>query len=88
MLRWIIDRCEGRVDARETPVGYLPYEQDIDTSELDISKETMHELLSIDTARWKIENDHFSEYLDTYGDRVPIALRDEQQRIATELEAM
>ena len=48
----------------------------------------MHKLLSIDVERWKIENDHFSDYLDQYGDRVPAALRAEQQRIATELAAM
>ena len=85
VLRWIIDRCENRVSARETPVGYLPELGDIDTSELDISEETMRDLLSIDIERWKIENDHFAEYLDQYGDRVPEVLRAEQERIAAEL---
>ena len=87
-MRWIIDRCEGRADARETPVGYLPNPGDIDTSELDISPETMQELLSIDVGRWRTENQHFADYLDQYGERVPAALRAEQQRIAAELEKM
>jgi len=85
VLRWIIDRCENRIGARETPVGYLPEAGDIDTSELDISAATMRELTSIDVERWRTENAHFAAYLDTYGDRVPAALRSEQQRIAAEL---
>jgi phosphoenolpyruvate carboxykinase (GTP) len=86
VLRWIIDGCENRVGAKETPVGYLPEDGDIDVSELDISAETMRELTSIDIERWKTENEHFSDYLDSFGDRVPDALRVEQQRVASELE--
>jgi len=85
VLRWIIDRCEERVAARETPIGYMPEAGDIDTSELDISVETMRELTSIDVERWRAENEHFASYLDEYGDRVPAVLRAEQQRIAKEL---
>jgi len=86
VLRWIIDRCENRVGARETAVGYLPEDGDIDTSELDISDEAMRELTSVDVEHWKIENQHFSDYLDTFGGRVPKALRAEQLRVAKELE--
>ena len=88
VLRWIIDRCENRIGAAETPIGYLPLDGDIDTSELDISAETMRELTTIDIERWKTENRNFADYLDTYGDRVLAALRSEQQRIAAELEKM
>jgi phosphoenolpyruvate carboxykinase (GTP) len=86
VLRWIIDRCENRIGAKETPVGYLPKEGDIDISELDISPETMRELTSIDVEHWKKENAHFADYLDSFGERVPEALRDEQQRVAAALE--
>jgi len=86
VLRWIIDRCENRVGAKETPVGYLPDDGDIDISELDISEATMRELTSIDIAHWKTENEHFSDYLDTFGDRVPEALRAEQRRVAAALD--
>jgi phosphoenolpyruvate carboxykinase (GTP) len=86
VLRWIIDRCEDRIDARETPIGYLPRPGDIDTSELDISKATMEELLAVDVDRWKTENAHFGEYLEQFGERVPAELRREQQRLAAALE--
>ena len=88
VLRWIIDRCEGDIGAKETPIGFLPEDGGIDTAELDISDETMNELLRIDVERWRTENQHFGDYLDTFGDRVPEALRVEQQRLAQKLEKL
>ena len=41
---------------------------------------------AIDVEHWKLENQHFAEYLDTFGDRVPEELRAEQQRVAEELD--
>ena len=86
VLRWIIDRCENRVDARETPIGYLPYPTDIDTSDLDVSAQTMEALTSIDADQWRAEMASIGDYLDSYGDRLPAALRAEHQRIAAALE--
>ena len=86
--RWIIDRCEGRVGARETPIGYLPEEGAIDTTDLDISAEIMRVLTSVDVEHWTTENEHFANYLDGYGKHVPQALREQQQRTAKELEEL
>ena len=85
VLRWIIDRCEGRVGAHRTPIGYLPDPGDIDTADLDISDRDMTELTSIDAAQWQAEIASIGEYLDSYGDRLPAALKAEQQRITKEL---
>ncbi len=87
VLRWIIDRCERRVDAVETPIGYLPHAADIDVSDLDISEQTLADLTSIDTAQWQAELASIGEYLESYGDRLPRELRDEQQRVAAALAA-
>ena len=85
VLSWIIERCENRIGAKETPIGFLPEDGDIDTSELEISAETMSELLRVDIEKWQTENSHFGDYLATFGDRVPETLRAEQQRVAREL---
>jgi phosphoenolpyruvate carboxykinase (GTP) len=84
-LRWIIERCEGRVDATETAIGYLPKSEDIDTAQLDISDETMRALTSIDKAQWLEEMSAIGEYLDSYGDRLPKALKAEQQKVVDQL---
>lgn len=85
VLRWIIDRCEGRVAANETPIGYLPHPVDIDTTDLDISDAAMTALTSIDRDQWRAEMESIGEYLDTYGDRLPAALRQQQQDIVKAL---
>ncbi len=86
VLRWIIDRCEGRVDAVETPIGYLPAAGGIDTNDLDISDAALKALTSIDNTQWKAEMASIGEYIESYGERLPDALREEQQRVARELD--
>ena len=88
VLRWIIDRCAGRVGAVETPIGNLPDQENggIDTAGLDISAETMQVLTTVDVEHWRTENAHFAEYLDQYGRHVPAALREQQQKTADELD--
>jgi phosphoenolpyruvate carboxykinase (GTP) len=86
VLRWILDRCENRVGARDTPIGYLPNADDIDTSGLDVKVETMDALLSVNVEQWKQEMDSIGEYLDSYGERLPKGLHDQHQRIVEELQ--
>jgi phosphoenolpyruvate carboxykinase (GTP) len=85
VLRWIIDRCENRVDANETPIGYLPNPEDIDTRDLDISADALAALTSIDLQQWREEMLSVGEYLESYGDRLPDALRQQQQAVVKEL---
>jgi len=86
VLRWIIDRCENRVGARETAVGFLPEIGDIDTRDLDISKETMQALLSVDIGQWQEEMASIGEYLETYGDRLPEALKEVHGKVVSDLQ--
>ena len=86
VLRWIIDRCEGRVGARETAVGFLPEPADIDTKDLDVSEETMQSLLSVDVGQWQQEMTSIGEYLDTYGDRLPEALKQVHEQVVGDLQ--
>ena len=81
VLRWIIDRCKGRVGAVDTPIGFLPEPKDIDTSDLDVSAETMDALLSVDVDQWNAEMDSVGEYLESYGERLPAALRQEHAAV-------
>lgn len=86
VLRWIIDRCEGRVGAKETPIGYLPTAEDLDTSGLDIDAAAIDSLLSIDNAQWRTEFEAIGEYFDEYGDRLPEDLRRQQQKALADLD--
>jgi phosphoenolpyruvate carboxykinase (GTP) len=85
VLRWIIDRCEDRAGAIETPIGYLPKPDDIDLTGADVPRDTLDQLLAVDPASWREEMESIGEYLDDYGDRVPPALRAELDRILSAL---
>src|SRR5690606_4603669 len=75
VLRWIIDRCEGRVGARETPIGFLPRPEDIDSEGLEIDDGVLEVLLSVDVNQWKTEMASIGDYLAGYGDRLPAELK-------------
>ncbi|MEM7432304.1 MAG: phosphoenolpyruvate carboxykinase (GTP) [Pseudomonadota bacterium] len=86
VLQWIIDRCEGRIGAVETPVGHLPETDGIKIDGLDIDAETMKALTTVDLSEWRDEIAAIGEYLESYGDRLPPALLEEQRRVAEALE--
>jgi len=85
VLEWIIDRVENRAGARETPIGFLPHIEDLNTKQLDISAEALDELTSIDVEQWRAEMASILEYLESYGDRLPDELRRQQKIIADAL---
>ena len=55
VLMWILDRCEGKVDAVETPIGYEPKPEDINLEGLDIDVNVVKDLLNVDKDLWKEE---------------------------------
>jgi phosphoenolpyruvate carboxykinase (GTP) len=79
VLRWIIDRCKGKADARDTPIGYLPNAQDLDLRGLEISPAAVQELLAVNPKLWAEEFAGITAYLDEFGERVPQALKAELQ---------
>lgn len=85
VLNWILDRCNGTVGAKETPIGYLPNVNDIPTSGLNVQPKDIEALLQVDNKAWAREFDETGDYLDSYGARLPAALREEHQRTRSKL---
>ena len=52
VLEWIIKRCEGEVDAVETPIGYVPKAEDINLEGTDVTLDTLKEILTVDKETW------------------------------------
>lgn len=69
VLKWIVERCADKVDARETAIGYLPGIKDLDLEDLDISDEEMEEILSVDIDGWKAELESVLAYYKDYDAR-------------------
>jgi phosphoenolpyruvate carboxykinase (GTP) len=81
VLEWIVRRCEGDVEADATPVGRVPRAGDLNIGDINVSPETMDTLLEIDVEAWRDELAAIGEYLESYGERTPAALRAEQERV-------
>ncbi len=77
VIDWILDRCEGKVDARETAIGYLPYAKDININGADITPETLDKLLQVDKTRWAAEAEEIENYYaENFGDTVPVEIKE------------
>ena len=85
VLLWILARCEGKVDARETAIGYVPYAKDINIEGLDITEDTVNELLSVDNEAWLADVENIKEFYDMIGGTVPCELREELSALKSRL---
>ena len=81
VLDWIIDRCEGKVDAQETAIGYLPYADDINLEGLDMTKEDLEKILDVDKAAWEEEFKGVDELYAKFGDTLPEELKAELNNV-------
>ncbi|MGB4609484.1 MAG: phosphoenolpyruvate carboxykinase (GTP) [Saccharofermentanales bacterium] len=89
VLKWIVERCAGKVDAQETAIGYMPSEDDLYLEGLDINHEDMAELLSVDVDGWKAETEsiraHYEDY-DARGGKMPQELYDQLDALIERLD--
>ena len=77
VLMWILSRCEDKVDARETAIGYVPYAKDINVEGLDIDMATLEDLLTVDKSAWLDDIANIKEFYAQVGERVPAELKEE-----------
>ena len=75
VLEWIIKRCEGKADAVETPIGYVPQAEDINLEGLDFSLDTLKSILEVDKDLWRTEADGIAEFYEKFGDKLPAELK-------------
>ena len=77
VLEWIIARCEGKADAAETPIGYVPKPEDINLEGLDLDIDTLRSILEVDKDLWKTEADGIGEFYQKFGDKLPEELKNQ-----------
>ena len=83
VLEWIIKRCEGKVDAEETAIGFVPKGEEIN---LEGIEDEVKEILSVDNSLWEDEAKGIEEFYAKFGDRLPKALSDELNTLKANLE--
>jgi len=86
VLRWILDRCNGKGEAVETPIGFVPTKNAIDRTGIDVSDAAMDQLLRVDHAEWveAVEGQH--QYFEKFGKRLPAGILEEHEALSHRLQ--
>jgi phosphoenolpyruvate carboxykinase (GTP) len=79
-------RVSGKASAQETPIGLIPKPDALDLSNLKLSPGAIEKLLAIDIAGWKEETGRHQQFLDKFGDRMPVALRNQLAQLSANLD--
>lgn len=85
VLEWIINRCEGKADAAEAPIGYLPKPDDINPEGLDFSVDALKSILEVDRDLWLQEVKDIEEFYKKFGDKVPAELKKQLEILKAKL---
>jgi phosphoenolpyruvate carboxykinase (GTP) len=86
VLKWILDRIEGRAGAAETPIGFVPTPESLTLDGMKISRDALDELLRVDPADWAEETRATGEFFAKFGTRLPAAIRAEHEALTSRLQ--
>lgn len=86
VLKWMLERIEGRGKAVETPIGHVPAEGALDLKGLDISGDTVRQLLNVDPAVWADEHEAIGKFFEKFGQRLPQELRQQHEKLGENLQ--
>ncbi|ANS67584.1 phosphoenolpyruvate carboxykinase [Streptomyces lincolnensis] len=85
VLKWIVERLEGRAEGVETPIGILPAKGALDTEGLELAESDLDFLLTVDKEVWREEAALVPDHLNTFGDHTPKELWDEYRALVARL---
>ena len=88
VLKWILERVEGRGAAKETPIGYVPAKNGLTLDGLKVSGEALNELLRVNPADWENELEDSKQFLVKFGARLPREIREEHGKLAKRFEPL
>jgi phosphoenolpyruvate carboxykinase (GTP) len=85
VLKWMLDRIHGRAKGRETPVGIVPNESELDLKGLDLARSAALDALAVNPAEWKAELESAGEFFEKIGPTMPKELKERRQAILKSL---
>jgi len=85
VLKWMCERVAGQAGAEATPIGLMPTAADLDLTGLDVSSESVQELLRVDLEAVRAEVPDLRRHFDQFGERLPARLRDQLQALEARL---
>ena len=85
VLKWIIDRCEGKGGAAESPIGWVPRYESLDWTGMDFPREKFDQLQAFDPGAWRTEVIDQQELFIDIHDRIPPELIYERELLICRL---
>jgi phosphoenolpyruvate carboxykinase (GTP) len=85
VLKWIVERCMGKAEAVETPIGYVPTTASLKVEGTDIPEAILDELLRVDPAAWMDELEFAWLFFESLGEKFPKALWQELSKLMDRL---
>ena len=85
VLKWAIERIEGKADAVETPIGFVPTAGSLDTDGLDVSAEELDAALAFRPEEWEVEAASIEDWYANFGEALPADLRAELDGLKSRL---
>jgi len=85
VLKWIVDRVNNRVGAKETPLGLIPELNDLELQGLNIDKEKFEKLFEIKPSQWQEELQEMGSFLNQFGKRLPLEIQQEYKKLEGQL---
>lgn len=85
VLKWVAERCDGSRDAVQTPIGYMPRPEDLDTRGLDLPSEDLEAITTINPHEWRAELEAIEEHFKGYGPKMPEELYAQLDRVRSSL---
>lgn len=85
VLEWILDRCNNKVQAQKTPIGYIPMKSNIDMTGLPLPEGVLDKLLAIDNKEWQKELVGIKEFFKLFKKGLPEELWQEYNDLSARL---
>ncbi|MEU4687455.1 phosphoenolpyruvate carboxykinase (GTP) [Actinoplanes sp. NPDC023714] len=85
VLKWVVERLDGKADAVETPIGHVPTPESLDLTGLDLDPAALEAALRVDTEEWLAEIPQVTEWFTKFGDKLPAVLWSELDALRARL---
>jgi phosphoenolpyruvate carboxykinase (GTP) len=86
VLEWVVRRCRHQVDARKTPIGYVPHDHDLDLTGLKLQRNALKELFSVRKKEWQLESEGIKEFFGQFGRDLPEEMHKELRELKKRLQ--
>jgi phosphoenolpyruvate carboxykinase (GTP) len=81
ILEWIVDRCDGKIDAQKCPIGYMPKLENIDFTGLPLAAGTLEKLFRLDKKNWNDDLESIKEFFKQFKKDLPEELWQEYEAL-------